>query len=82
MQSNWYNEELQKAILGYRQTIAALEDIKRNVQPWDRSELWWDQLETQIQHLKRSIASLEDFLGTLPNGQVSPAPPDAPWPQG
>lgn len=64
MRSNWYNEELQRAILGYRETIAALESVKKDVQPWDRSELWWDQLEKQIQHLKQSIASLEDFLGT------------------
>lgn len=78
MQSNWYNEELQKVILGYRETIAALEDKKRNVQPWDRSELWWAQLESQIQHLKQTITALEDYLATSPNRQVFPAPPDAP----
>ena len=65
MRSNWYNEELQKTILGYRETIAALEVSKENVRPWDRSELWWDQLEAQIQHLKRSVASFEDYLGAL-----------------
>ena len=75
MRSNWYNEELEKAILGYRETIAALEDIKRNVQTWDRSDLWWDQLETQIQHLKQSIAALEDCLGTLPSHPASPPSP-------
>ena len=67
MRSNWYNEELLKAILGYGETIAALEDVKLNVKHCERSELWWDQLETQIQHLKKSIASLEDYLGTSPN---------------
>jgi prefoldin subunit 5 len=75
VRSNWYNEELQKAILGYRDTIAALENMKKGVQPWDRSELWWDQLERQIQHLKQSIASLEDVLGTAsirPESQPSP----------
>ena len=66
MRSNWYNEELQKAILGYRETIAALENVKKDVQSWDRSELWWDQLERQIQHLKQSIVSLEDYVGTSP----------------
>lgn len=66
MRSNWYNEELQKAILGYHETIVALENAKKDVQPWDRSELWWDQLERQIQHLKQSIASLEDYVGTSP----------------
>jgi prefoldin subunit 5 len=64
MRSNWYNEELQKAISGYRETIATLENAKKDVQSWDRNELWWDQLERQIQHLKQSIASLEDFMGT------------------
>ncbi len=45
MRSNWYNEELQKAISGYRETIAALEEMKKDVQPWDRSlSLWWDHL--------------------------------------
>ncbi len=67
MRSNWYNEELQKAISGYRQTIAELEDAKKNVQRWDRSELWWDQVDSQIQHLKQSIASLEGFLGISSN---------------
>jgi hypothetical protein len=75
MRSNWYNEELQKAISGYRETIGSLENIKKDVQPWDRSELWWDQLERQIQHLKQSIASLEDYVGTAsirPENRPSP----------
>jgi|APDOM4702015248_1054824.scaffolds.fasta_scaffold1347007_2 prefoldin subunit 5 len=72
MRSNWHTEELQKTILGYRETIAALEAIKENVRPWDRSELWWDQLETQIQHLKRSVASLEDYLGALTTRSEGP----------
>ena len=67
MRSNWCNEELQKAILGYRETIAELEGIKRDVQNWERSKLWWDQLERQIQHLKQSVASLENYLGSSPS---------------
>ena len=67
MRSNWYNGELQKAILGYRETIAELECIKRDVQHWERSELWWDQLERQIQHLKQSVALLENYLGSSPS---------------
>lgn len=71
MRSNWYNEELQKAILGYRQTIAELEGIKRNVPNWERSELWWDQVERQIQHLKQTAASLENYLGSSPSHPAS-----------
>ena len=71
MRSNWYNEELQKAILGYREMIASLEDHKKDVQPWDRSALWWDQLERQIQHLRQSIVSLEDYLGPSSRNPVS-----------
>ena len=75
MRSNWYNEELQKAISGYRETIAALEQAKQDVQPWDRSDLWWDQLERQIQHLKQSIVALEDYVGPASNGPESrPSP--------
>ena len=75
MRSNWYDHELQKAILGYRDTIAGLEETKQNVPRRDRSELWWDQLETQIQHLKKSIASLEDFLGGTSDRPASDYPP-------
>ena len=63
MQSNWYNEELQKAILGYRGTIAALEHIKKNVNHCDRDDFWLKQAEARILQLKKSIASLENFRG-------------------
>lgn len=61
MRSNWYNEELQKAISDYRETIAALEDIKKNVQHRDRDDTWWEQTDARILRLKQSIASLENF---------------------
>lgn len=64
MRSNWYMAELQKAILDYRETIAALEQIKRNARPGERSELWWEETEIRIQHLKQSITSLENSRGT------------------
>lgn len=64
MRSNWYNEELQKAILDYRETIAALEDIKKNVLHLDRDDTWWEQTEARILKLKQSIASLENFHST------------------
>ena len=62
MLSNWYMEELQKAILGYRETIATLEDIKRNVNPCERSAQWWEEAEVRIRHLKQSITALQDVL--------------------
>ena len=62
MLSNWYMEELQKAILGYRETIAALEDIKRNVKPCERSAQWWEEADTRIRHLKQSITALQSVL--------------------
>ena len=65
MLSNWYMEELQKAILDYRETIAELEHIKRNVRSGERSEQWWESTETRIRHLKQSITSLENSLSTL-----------------
>ena len=61
MQSNWYNEELQKAISGYRETIAALEEIQMNINPTDRAELLWGAAEARILQLKKSIASLENL---------------------
>ena len=62
MPSNWYTEELQKAILGYRETIAALEDIKRNVKPCERSAQWWEEADARIRHLKQSITALQNVL--------------------
>jgi hypothetical protein len=62
MPSNWYIEELQKAILGYGETIAALEDIKQNVRPCDRSAQWWEAAEARIRHLKQSITALQNIL--------------------
>jgi hypothetical protein len=64
MVSNWYIEELQKAISGYGETIAAIEDIKRNVKPCDRSALWWEAAEARIRHLKQSITALQNVLGS------------------
>jgi hypothetical protein len=67
MLSNWYMEELQKAILGYRETIAALEDIKRNVKPFEKNSQWGEAAEARIRHLKQSITALQNILGsTLP----------------
>ena len=62
MRSNWYIEELGKAIAGYRETIAGLEGMKNHIRRGDRDELWWQQADAQIRHLRRSIASLEKFL--------------------
>lgn len=64
MLSYSYIGELQKAVSGYRETIAAPEDIKRNVRRCEKSELWWEEADTRIHHLKQSITSLEHFLGT------------------
>jgi hypothetical protein len=63
--SNWYRVELEKAISGYRIAIADLEEIKQNTKRCDKAELWWRQTETRIEHLKKSIASLETTLRDL-----------------
>ncbi len=65
MQSIWYKDELQKAILGYRETIAGLEAMKQSFRPCDRNDLWWEESDARILHLNQSIASLENFLRTL-----------------
>jgi chromosome segregation ATPase len=62
MLSNWYMEELQKAILGYRETIAALEDIKRNLKPCERNAQRWEEADARIRHLKQSITALQSVL--------------------
>ena len=65
MLSNWYVEELQNAILGYRQAITALEDLKRNVKPREKNSQWWAAVEAQILHLKQSITVLQEVLHSL-----------------
>jgi hypothetical protein len=65
MLSDWHVKELQKAISGYRETIASLEDIKVNVRPCDRNETWRSATEARILHLKQSITSLKNILGII-----------------
>jgi hypothetical protein len=58
-------EELERAIAGYREQIATLEDIKLNAKPNEKNAPVSVDAEIRIQRLKRSIASLENFLSTL-----------------
>ena len=67
MRSDWYIQELRKAILGYRETIASLEETKRNIRPCDKNGMWCKAAENRIQHLKESLASLERLLPDTPH---------------